>query len=103
MPNMDGFRNRAEDGKVAAGIDQPACLIVLLQNIDRAIDGKTFGYTAEIDPYSRMMEPNAISRRQLDGLTGRRRGLRAADISFVTRQQPKFLQYRSDSDVENTF
>jgi hypothetical protein len=70
MPDMDGFRNRAEDGKVAAGINEPVCLTTLLQNIDRAIDGETFRYAAEIDSYSRMMEADPISRQQLDGFTG---------------------------------
>ena len=40
MPDVDGFRNRAEDGEVAAGIDEPLRLTVLSQNIDRAIDGE---------------------------------------------------------------
>ena len=41
---MDRFGGQAKGGEITAGIDQAKGLIVLAKAIDRAINGKPFGY-----------------------------------------------------------
>ena len=97
---MDRFSGRAKGGEIAAGIDQAVGLIVLAKAIDRAINGKPFGYPAKIDFRSRMMEANMILREQLDGIARRRPGRLASDMQTVAWQKPQSLQCRRYRDIE---
>ena len=65
---MDRFSGQAKGGEITAGIDYAMGLIALAKAIDRAINGKPFGYPTKIDFRSRMMEANMTLREQLDGV-----------------------------------
>ena len=75
-------------------------LIALAKAIDRAINGKPFGYPTKIDFRSRMMEANMILREQLDGVARRRLGRLASDMQAVAWQKPQSLQCRRYRDIE---
>ena len=74
---------------------------MLAKAIDRAIDGKAFGYPSQIDFHARVMEANAVLRKQLDGIACRRLGKAAFGICLVAWQQPQFLQRGRHRDIES--
>jgi hypothetical protein len=100
IANVDHFRGLAKSGEIPAGIDQARGLVVRAKAIDRAIDGKAFGYPSQIDFHARVMEANAVSRKQLDGIACRRLG-KATFGRTVARQQAKFLQRERHRDIEH--
>lgn len=71
---------------------------MLLQSLNRTVDGKPFGDTAEIDTNSPMQIPNVAIRKQAD-MRGRSRGGTAVRFAIV-RQQTQPLQFARNGDVE---
>jgi hypothetical protein len=95
-----GSRRSIEDAKIAACVDHAARNAELPEDLDRAIDRKTLGDPAEIDPDAGAVKANRIGGVQCDraATACRKQGRRPI---IAARQQSKPLERGSNRDVEH--